>query len=147
MKRGVIIGVAILVILAIIVILAVYLWPKSEAPEDCIEKGVNGAFVLPCCDSLDKIEVQRAASIEDKCYILPSSFSESSPQTFVCADCGNGDCEAEESVCTCPQDCTGKGKSDYKTIQEFCDSGLKVQQYYSCTPSVNPDLCKLCESE
>lgn len=56
-------------------------------------------------------------SIADTCYI--TDLLAGSP-VGTCIRCGDGNCGSHETVCNCPQDCVGKARSQYASIEEFC---------------------------
>lgn len=121
---------------------------RKENPDltNCTDQGEQAAPLKPCCDGLDKIEIPLATSIEDKCYEHPSNRVSSRPQDFICSNCGNGICEDVESVCSCSEDCVGKEKSDYKSIQEFCGSSKSKVETQGCEEKYAKEMpiCKLC---
>jgi len=118
----------------------------SETPvPECANQGEWFDFSDPstpneCCESLDDVHSTDSISVSDECYWTRTA---SGYPGGVCSDCGNGICEDVESVCGCAEDCTGKGNSDYNTIQEFCSEGY--EQYCSDLPEgMELDLCDLC---
>jgi hypothetical protein len=147
MKRGLVIGVVVVVIIAIA--LGIYYYPSGEeseptpTPSSCGTQGQTIDFTDPstpneCCEGLENVNTQDSVSVADKCYW---SGTESGAPILTCSDCGNGICEDVESVCGCSEDCVGKGKSAFNTVQDFCDNGY--EQY--CEYPEGMDLCDLCE--
>ncbi|MFH1234578.1 MAG: hypothetical protein V1493_03110 [Candidatus Diapherotrites archaeon] len=84
-------------------------------------------------------------SIQDNCY---QTGSASGWPVGHCTNCGNKICESIETVCSCPGDCIGQGRSQYKTIKEFCES--PYTRYCSVDGAVSssdsPQLCALCST-
>lgn len=93
-----------------------------------------------CCKGLKDVNSQDSISIADECYWVGT---ESGSPIAICSNCGNGICEDVEGVCSCSQDCAGKGNSDYNTVQEFCSEGYA--RYCNDLPDgFELDLCNLC---
>ena len=68
----------------------------------CLEEGMMAEYAPgspPCCAGLESIP--ETLWTEE----TPDGSCKESPDVYVCADCGNGDCEEWESSCTCKQDC------------------------------------------
>jgi hypothetical protein len=136
-----------IILFVIIVILIIFLGAyfyffNNEIKVKCASAGEFGN-IINCCNGLDKVEIKMSVSVNDNCYENPISRVLNLAQMFVCLDCGNGICEEEESVCTCPEDCVEKGKSDYQTIEDFCNNLLKYncdENYAKAMP-----LCQLCQ--
>ena len=78
-------------------------------------------------------------SVEDVCY--ETGLISGNP-IGICTNCGNGICEEIETVCGCPTDCVGEEKSDFLTVQDFCDTGYT--QYCVEEITLELDLCQLC---
>ena len=100
---------------------------------------VSDKYPDQCCEGLKEwlpIPDTRF-SIADVCYEVGSP-SESG--RGLCIECGNGVCENhlnyDENPCNCPEDCAGKGKSMFSSIEEFCQSN-----------DWNLSLSKACEEQ
>ncbi len=102
----------------------------SEGVEEkaCAEDGdtfstVVGGYLDSCCEGLKEwfpIPDTRF-SIADICYEVGSP---SESNIGLCIKCGDGVCENhpqyDENPCNCPEDCAGKNKSHFSSIEEFC---------------------------
>jgi len=136
MKKAWVVGIFI-VIIAIILLIIFYPF--------CAGQGKWYGFTNPftpneCCDGLSNVHSTDSVSVADECYW---TGTETGYPGGVCSDCGNGVCEDVESVCGCTEDCIGKGKSSYDTIQEFCDDGY--ERYCGDVPEgMELELCNLC---
>lgn len=120
--------------------------------EDCAAQGENyydAGKPDRCCEGL--IDVYSSAdgyiSIADECYYTASGGSLEGGK---CSDCGNGVCEAVESVCGCPEDCEGKGRFDYETVDEFCDEHWSVSNVTQTRCEtweifVDNPICDICD--
>jgi len=150
MKKGPIIG--IIIILAII--LGFYLYPSGDEPgptpprENCAQEGEEMSDVFEeypseCCEGLSVwwIGLNTGISVADECY---ETLLVSGNPVGICTDCGNEICEDIETVCGCPEDCSGKGKSHFNTVAEFCSAGH--EQYCSDESTEGIDLCNLCSA-
>ena len=144
MKKAWLVGVFVVIIAAILIIV---FYPSGEEPTqlDCAGQGETIDFtdsLTPneCCEGLDDVNVQTAISIADECYWTGMS---SGAPILTCSDCGNGICEDAESVCGCAEDCSGKGVSDYNTIQEFCDNDYE-RSCENIPDVMELELCALC---
>jgi hypothetical protein len=146
MKKGVKFGIIVLVVVLVFVI--IYFSPFKGKPEILSSCGVQGQtvhfsnFLSPdeCCKGLDNVHTSDSVSIADECYW---NGMESGAPIIICSDCGNGICEEVESVCGCKEDCVGKGKSRYQTVQEFCESGY-LNYCENLPEGFELDLCNLC---
>ncbi len=99
-------------------------------------------FPSHCCKGLipwSNIHLFGSPSIEDKCYEKDMGVE----SVGICLDCGNNICEEIEDPCNCPEDCIGKGKSTYKTVDEFCTKGYR--QHCGGNFILEEELCALCE--
>ncbi|MAH07074.1 hypothetical protein CMI38_02380 [Candidatus Pacearchaeota archaeon] len=101
---------------------------------------LNVSNFSACCTGFEDVIVLNNISVFDECYWNGSLSSSSSG---ICSECGNGVCEDIESVCSCPTDCVGKGRSDYSTVEEFCDNGFN-QYCVNQTFNLSDRLCGLC---
>ena len=144
MKRGLVIGVVVVVIIAIA--LGIYYYPSGEEPEptptpsNCGTQGQTIFTPNECCEGLENVNTQDSVSVADECYYTGTA---SGAPILTCSDCGNGICEDVESVCGCSEDCVGKGKSAFNTVQDFCNNGY--EQYCDRLPEgMELDLCNLC---
>ena len=138
MRRGLIVGIVVVVIIFIIG-LGIFIYSSNRcagAGELCDYSGMPDK----CCSGLKDVSSPDSISISDKCYWKGTS---SGSPIGECSDCGNGICEDVESVCGCAEDCAGKGKSDYATIQQFCEEGYDVY-CDELTEEMGLDICKLC---
>lgn len=132
--------------------------PKEEkctCPEDCeaiaacakeseLFSVVYKYFPEHCCENLTEwmSGFDTSISIADECY--ETGLVAGSP-IGTCINCKNGICEEIENPCNCLQDCTGKNKSTYKTVQEFCDEGYSKYCFNEeMIEELNLSLCKLC---
>ena len=140
MKKGLAIGIVIVII--VVVILGIYFYSPGGS---CGVQGQTINFANPlnpneCCDGLKDVNTQDSVSVADECYW---SGTESGAPILTCSNCGNGICEDVESVCGCAEDCIGKDKSDYDTVQQFCNEGY--ERYCNDLPDgFELDLCNLC---
>jgi hypothetical protein len=137
-----------IIVLAIVLVWAgIYfssLGENSKALSNCGVQGQTINFANPltpneCCEDLDDVNTQDSVSVSDECYW---DGKESGSPVSTCSDCGNGICEDVESVCGCSEDCVGKGKSDFNTVQEFCDEGY--DEYCEGLEGTGIELCELC---
>ena len=135
----------IIIILIIIIISGVFFFPKFK----CAKEGESFSKVYrnypsSCCKGLKEWNsgFDTTISIEDKCY---ATAQLSGNPVGTCINCGNNICEEIENPCNCPIDCLGKEKSDYLTIQDFCD---KKYDYYCKYPEEvklsGSNICDLC---
>jgi len=133
----------------IIIVLGIYFYNSGNTPtplKNCVNQGENFDSTgeqnpKECCAGLEDVHTSDSVSVADKCYW---TGKESGSPIITCSDCGNEICEDTESVCGCEEDCVGKGKSTYQTVQEFCINGFN--RYCNNIPEgMNLDLCNLCE--
>lgn len=118
--------------------------------KECAEEGEQFSAVYPsdypekCCLGLTEWAsgMDSHVSIADQCY--ETGLLKGSP-VGTCIDCGNGECEGNEQPCNCPQDCIGKGKSDYNSTGEFCVSPFMSQACLEGAPEL--PLCGLCTQQ
>lgn len=122
---------------------------KKENNLTSISCGTQGQlinFIDPstpnkCCEGLKNIRIGDSISVADKCYW---KGTESGSTLIICSNCGNGICEDVESVCSCPEDCIGKERSNFNTIEEFCLNGYN--NYCKGLPkNFELELCNLCK--
>ena len=124
--------------------------PTGEL-KDCAKEGEHFSEVYTedypenCCEGLTDWEsgMDTSISIADKCYATGAMAG--SP-VGTCINCGNGVCEDIESVCNCPEDCSGKNKSDFLSIEDFCQSGPWNRTYSKvCENEIKGfPICDLC---
>ncbi len=119
--------------------------PKAK---DCAEEGENFSQVFDeyhekCCEGLTEWEsgMDTRISVEDKCY---ETMMVSGSPVGSCINCGNGTCEEIESPCNCPEDCLEKERSDFKTVEDFCDAGYDRYCDEKMPNTDNLELCNLC---
>jgi len=67
----------------------------------------------------------------DKIATWKGQCSERQPRRFVCTGCGDGYCQAWESVCNCPMDCDCYGEGDQfenlsGDLNQRCCAGLQA---------------------
>ncbi len=98
-----------------------------------------------CCVGLTEWDsgFDTSISIADECY--ETGLLAGSP-IGTCINCGNMVCEDIENPCNCPEDCVGKSKSDFLSIEEFCQ-GESWSQTFSeaCEETIRGfPLCELC---
>lgn len=118
--------------------------------QGCAEEGEQFSWVYTkeypqhCCEGLTGWEegMDTRISVADECY---GTGTVSGNPVGRCIECGNQLCEAYENPCNCPEDCVGKGKSDYLTVDAFCDS--KYDYYCESVGSLNSELCALCTGQ
>ena len=123
----------------------------SSIASNCAEQGeqidfVDESFPKECCEGLEDVLSPDSVSVADECYY---SGTQSGVHWGYCSDCGNGICEERESVCGCPEDCVGKGESDFETVQNFCEDEYGYE-YYCIGPTgeetkMELELCNLCK--
>ena len=137
--------------------LGIYFYPyeretlptPNPTHSSCAEEGEQFSSVLKdvypenCCEGLTKwsSEFDAYISIAGKCY---ETGLYTNSRIGVCINCGNNICEDIENPCNCQQDCVGKEKSDYTTIEEFCNNDFTTY----CEDSIEeqkPELCDLCK--
>ena len=128
----------------------------SEGVEEkaCVEDGdtfstaVEG-YLDSCCEGLKEwfpIPDTRF-SIADVCY---ENGPPSESGIGICIKCGDGVCgghwKYDENPCNCPEDCGGKNKSHFSSIEEFCQSNdWKLSLSKACEgTSKGFPICKLC---
>jgi len=102
-----------------------------------------------CCEGLTEWAsgMDTTTSIADKCY--KTGLLAGSP-VGTCINCGNGICGTSENVCNCPEDCVGKEKSTYATIEGFCSSDLWKKMNEQCSENSyvgSLPICSLCQTE
>jgi len=143
MKKGLLIGVVVVVVL--LIVSGIYFYFGNGTTTNCGKQGEDIRFneqgyPTECCSGLDNVHTSDSLSIADKCYW---SGTETGFPGGVCSNCGDGICQDVESVCGCSQDCTGKGKSTFATIKDFCDNGYNQ----TCDNSFSDELevCGLCK--
>lgn len=112
---------------------------------------VSDEYFDSCCEGLKEwIPIPDTRfSIADVCYeIGPPSES----NIGLCIKCGDGVCENhlnyDENPCNCPEDCAGKNKSHFSSIEEFCQSNdWKMSLSKACEeqePIKGSPICELC---
>jgi len=108
--------------------------------ENCAKEGEQFSLVYEeypdhCCEGLTEWHsgMDTRISIADECY--ETGLVAGSP-VGTCINCTNGICEDIENPCNCPEDCKGKNKSDFLSIEEFCQS-----------EDWNQTLSKACQEE
>jgi hypothetical protein len=107
-------------------------------PDSCCE-GLKEWFPIP----------DTRFSIADACYEVGSP---SESNIGLCIKCGDGICENHlqynENPCNCPEDCAGKNKSMFQSIEEFCQSNdWKMSLSKACEeqePIKGSPICELC---
>ncbi len=112
---------------------------------------VSNKHLNKCCEGLKEwIPIPDTRfSIADVCYEvgLPSESN-----IGLCIKCGDGICENhpqyDENPCNCPEDCAGKNKSHFSSIEEFCQSNdWKMSLSKACEeqePIKGSPICELC---
>lgn len=102
-----------------------------------------------CCEGLTDVYNPASGyiSVTDKCYY---TANKGFLQGGHCSNCGNGICEDIESVCGCPEDCEGKRRSDYETVQEFCNNYWDTYETIRTRCETwdsfkNNPICNLCQ--
>ncbi len=145
MKKGWLIGIIVVVVL--LIAFGIYFYSGKGATINCAKQGEDIRFdnepgyPSECCSGLTDVHTSDSLSIADKCY---STGTETGFPGGVCSNCGDGICDNVESVCGCPQDCTGKGKSTFATIKDFCDNGYN-QTCDRVPAGYDLELCNLCK--
>jgi hypothetical protein len=61
-----------------------------------------------------------------------------------CINCGNGKCEDIENICNCQKDCEEIKNSDFKSIEEFCQSSSWNSLSKECQAGMNLPICNIC---
>ena len=151
MKKSLIIGI---VILALVILLGIYFYPsliKVEEEEKlvaCAKEGETFSLAYKgehCCEGLTEwySGLDTSISIADVCY--ETGLLAGAP-VGTCINCGNGICEDIENPCNCPEDCKGKNKSNFLSIEEFCQSTSWNQTFSKACQKGYIDLpiCKFC---
>jgi len=149
MKKGLIIGI---VILDLVIISGIYFYPSlTKVEEKCAKEGEHFSSVYKdeypehCCEGLTEwySGFDTSISIADVCY--ETGLLAGAP-VGTCVNCGNGICEDVENPCNCPEDCTGKSKSDFISIEEFCQSSSWSETFFeACEENIKDfPICKLC---
>lgn len=122
--------------------------PVAENNITCAKAGGSYSSVYPdypktCCEGLTAWEsgMDTQISVADKC--IQTDLLSGMP-VGTCIACGDGVCGNKENPCNCPQDCTGKNLSEYKSVAEFCTKGKSA---YCDHPLAGewPDLAALCK--
>jgi len=118
--------------------------------ESCAKEGKQFSEVYKndypehCCGNLTEFAsgMDTRISIADKCY---QTGMLSGLPVGTCINCGNGICEDIEDPCNCPSDCIGKNRSEYLSVQEFCE---KAPESYCehADSNLNDNLVDLCKS-
>ena len=121
--------------------------------KNCAEEGEQFSEVYTedypetCCEGLTNWEsgMDTSISIADECYATGAMAG--SP-VGTCINCGNGICEDIEGVCSCSEDCSGKNKSDFLSIEDFCQSESWNRTFSNvCINEINGfPICDLCTS-
>ncbi len=101
-----------------------------------------------CCEGLKEWPIpDTRLSIADECYEVGQP---SQALYNICIKCGDGVCGQhlvyDENPCNCPEDCAGKDKSHFSSVEEFCNSNdwnLSISQACEETIKDSP-ICKLC---
>jgi hypothetical protein len=126
----------------------------SEVSKDCAKDGETFAIVSDehpssCCEGLKALAPipDTRLSIADECYDTePASGS----SMGVCIKCGDGVCEDhlnyDENPCNCMEDCMGKDKSHFSSVEEFCQSDdWKMSLSKACGETIKDySICELC---
>ena len=120
--------------------------------EPCVPEGEkyqpepdpNGVDDNQCCEGLEPIVDCFVVDIvcEDdgtKCETICACVAE---MTYVCTQCGNGECGLGENVCSCPEDCpepwacTASGDCDdgNPCTDDTCVNGV-------CVSAIGPEIC------
>jgi len=104
-----------------------------------------------CCEGLKEwLSIPDTRfSIADVCYEVGSP---SESNIGMCIKCGDGICGKhlvyDENPCNCPEDCAGKGKSMFSSIEEFCQSNdWKMSLSKACEEQESikgSPICELC---
>ena len=104
-----------------------------------------------CCEGLKEWSPipDTRFSIADVCYEIGQP---SESNIGLCIKCGDGICEShpqyDENPCNCPEDCAGKNKSHFSSIEEFCQSNdWKMSLSKACEeqePIKGSPICELC---
>ena len=99
MKRGIIIGIVVVVLL---IVLGIYFYSgKGTTPTDCANVGEEPFTSKPCCDGLKEV-VNANLNMYDEHGVLITGFA----FPFVCVNCGNDSCDNLEHKFNCPEDCS-----------------------------------------
>jgi len=110
---------------------------------------VDEKYPDSCCEGLKEwlpIPDTRF-SIADACYEVGSP---SESNMGLCIKCGDGVCENHltynENPCNCPEDCAGKGKSMFSSIEDFCQSNdWNLSLSKACEETIKDSpICELC---
>jgi len=96
-----------------------------------------------CCEGLTQWDsgMDTRISIADKCY--ETGLVSGNP-VGTCIKCGDGICGTAEDACNCPDDCIGKGRSTYNSIEDFCSSEFWVSMKEQCDLGADLPICGLC---
>ena len=116
----------------------------------CAEEGEQFSQVYEeypehCCEGLKEWQsgFDTSISVADECYEtgIPSGLP-----VGTCIKCGDGICGDIENPCNCPDDCIGKDKSDFPSIEECCQSNDWNQTFSKACEETIKDfqLCELC---
>ncbi|MDD5111796.1 MAG: hypothetical protein PHG85_04580 [Candidatus Altiarchaeota archaeon] len=95
-------------------------------------------YPVECCEGLTPwwSGMDDGIAVDETCY---ESGKAADRPVGVCIRCGDGVCGDLESVCSCPEDCTGKGKS--MTAKQFCSM---LYRRYCDEDNAYLPLCQLC---
>lgn len=120
-------------------------------PPECASEGREFSSIFKqwypnkCCQGLTEflLGMDTRISIADGCY---ETNRVTGWPVGVCLNCRNKTCEEIESVCSCPEDCVGRARSDFQTIKEFCQSE-KGWKRHCGAPGVNGylEICRMCK--
>jgi len=112
---------------------------------------VSDQYLDSCCEGLKEWSPipDTRFSIADVCYEIGQP---SESNIGLCIKCGDGVCENhpqyDENPCNCPEDCAGKNKSHFSSIEEFCQSNdWKMSLSKACEeqePIKGSPICELC---
>jgi len=104
-----------------------------------------------CCEGLKEWTPipDTRFSIADVCYEVGQP---SESNIGLCIKCGDGVCGKhpiyDENPCNCPEDCAGKNKAHFSSIEEFCQSNdWKISLSKACEeqePIKGSPICGLC---
>jgi len=127
-----------------------------EELSQCVEDGerfstTDDGYPDRCCEGLKEWSPipDTRFSIADVCYEVGLA---SESNIGLCIKCGDGVCENhpqyDENPCNCPEDCAGKNKSHFSSIEEFCQSNdWKMSLSKACEeqePIKGSPICELC---
>jgi hypothetical protein len=151
MKKGLIIGIVIIVVVIIIGVLAYPYINNLKNKQVCAKLGENSyndakGTVVPCCEGLEAVSPQSGKYDPTNKYADKDGCIWADGYGSYCSDkiCGNGICDSDtENRCTCPKDCANNETT--QTKKSICGNGIcEAGEGPACLPCNTPGICTPC---